>query len=282
MWPFTGGCHYDEECGRYKEKCGKCKVLGSKKENDISNKVFKRKEKNYKNLDLTVVGLSEWLNEYSKESALLKAKKHINLPNPIDTNVFKPFSKGKSRELWNLPKDKQLVLFGATNPTGDPRKGFKELSEALQVLKMENVEFVVFGSSEPQNLPKFKFKTHYVGRLNDDISLVTLYGAVDVMIVPSLQENLSNAIMESLSCAIPVVGFDIGGNSDMIEHKKTGYLAKPFETQDLANGIEWVLNLEKSEYTNLCQNAREKVLREFDSRVVAKKYVELYEEVLNG
>jgi glycosyltransferase involved in cell wall biosynthesis len=88
--------------------------------------------------------------------------------------------------------------------------------------------------------------------------------------------------MESLSCAIPVVGFDIGGNSDMIEHKKTGYLAKPFEPQDLANGIEWVLNLEKSEYTKLCQNAREKVLKEFDSRVVAKKYVELYEEVLNG
>jgi glycosyltransferase involved in cell wall biosynthesis len=246
MWAFTGGCHYDEECGRYKEKCVKCKVLGSEKENDLSKKVFKRKEKNYKNLDLTVVGLSKWLNECSKESTLLKDKKHVNLPNPIDTNIFKPFDKEKSRELWNLPKDKKLVLFGAMNPTGDPRKGFKELSEALKLLEIKDVEFVVFGSSAPKNPPKFKFKTHYVGRLNDDIGLVTLYSAVDVMIVPSLQENLSNAIMESLSCATPVVAFDIGGNSDMIEHKKTGYLVKPFEAQDLANGIEWVLNLKNN------------------------------------
>ena len=100
------------------------------------------------------------------------------------------------------------------------------------------------------------------------------------MVVPSLQENLSNAIMESLSCATPVVAFNIGGNSDMIEHKKNGYLAKPFDTTDLKDGIEWVLNA--NNYDELCKNAREKVLREFDSKVVAKKYIELYKEVLNA
>ncbi len=150
--------------------------------------------------------------------------------------------------------------------TSDLRKGFKELSKALQTIKLDEVEFIVFGSSEPKNPPKFKFKTHYVGRLHDDISLVTLYSAVDIMIVPSLQENLSNAIMESLSCSTPVVAFNIGGNSDMIEHKKNGYLAKPFEPQDLANGIEWILNLDNKDYNKLCDNAREKVLKEFDSR----------------
>ena len=98
------------------------------------------------------------------------------------------------------------------------------------------------------------------------------------MVVPSLQENLSNAIMESLSCATPVVAFNIGGNSDMIEHKKNGYLAKPFNTTDLKNGIEWILNNES--YQRLCQNAREKVVKEFDSKVVAKKYIALYEEIL--
>jgi glycosyltransferase involved in cell wall biosynthesis len=280
MWAFTGGCHYDEECKRYLNICAKCKVLKSNKENDLSNKLFKRKEKIYKNLDLTIVGLSKWLNDSSKNSYLLKNKKHINLPNPIDTDIFKPFDKDKSRELWNLPQNKKLVLFGAMNPTSDPRKGFKELSEALKLLNLDDVEFVVFGSSKPQNPPNFKFKTHYVGILSDDISLVTLYSAVDVMIVPSLQENLSNTIMESLSCATPVVGFDVGGNPDMIEHKRTGYLAKPFESKDLADGIDWVLNLKDGEYKELCLNAREKVLKEFDSKVVAKKYIELYEEIL--
>ena len=279
MWAFTGGCHYDEECKGYEKECGKCKVLGSDKENDLSRKVFNRKQKIFLQIEnMTIVGLSKWLNNCSKNSTLLKDKNHINLPNPIDTKIFKPFDKEKARELWSLPKDKKLVLFGAMGATSDLRKGFDELSQALHKLEDKNIEFVVFGSSKPENAPDLGFRTHYLGSLADDVSLVTLYSAVDVMIVPSLQENLSNAIMESLACGIPVVGFDIGGNSDMIEHQINGYLAKPFDASDLAHGIEWILNNEN--YDELCKNAREKVLREFDSEVVAKKYIELYADIL--
>ena len=279
MWAFTGGCHYDEECKGYEESCGNCKVLGSNKENDLSRKVFKHKQKAFDSKqDMTIVGLSSWLNECSKSSTLLKDKKHINLPNPINTDIFKPFDKKKARELWSLPQDKKLVLFGAMGATSDPRKGFDELSDAMKKLKDSHIEFVVFGSSQPENAPDFGFKTHYLGNLADDVSLVTLYSAVDVMVVPSLQENLSNAIMESLACGTPVVGFEIGGNSDMIEHKETGYLAKPFESEDLASGIEWVLNA--TNYDELCVNAREKVVKEFEAKFVAKRYIQLYEDIL--
>jgi len=279
MWAFTGGCHYDEECKGYEKSCGNCKVLGSK-EKDLSRKIFNRKRKAFEaKKDITIVGLSSWIHECSKSSTLLKEKKHRNLPNPIDTNIFKPFDKEKSRELWSLPKDKKLVLFGAMGATSDPRKGFEELSEAMQKLdKNQDIEFVVFGSSEPKESQNFGFKTHYLGYLHDDVSLVTLYSSVDVMMVPSLQENLSNAIMESLSCGTPVVGFDIGGNSDMIEHKTTGYLAKPFDATDLKYGIEWVLN--NKNYDKLYKNAREKILKEFDSKIVAQKYIKLYKEIL--
>ncbi|MCF6204983.1 MAG: glycosyltransferase [Methylococcaceae bacterium] len=99
------------------------------------------------------------------------------------------------------------------------------------------------------------------------------------MVVPSLQENLSNAIMESLACGTPVVGFDVGGNSDMIEHQINGYLAKAFDTTDLAKGIEWVLN--SPDYESLSTNARNKVMREFDSKIVIKKYISLYHSILN-
>jgi len=278
-WVFTGGCHIMWECKRYIDSCGACPRLGSDKEHDLSRRVWLRKKKTFTKIDdLTIVGLSNWIFTASKESSLLKEKRHINLPNLIDTTIFKPHDKTKSRELWKLPKDKKLILFGAMSATSDINKGFKELSQALEKLDSDNIEFVVFGSSAPKNPPNFKFKTHFMGHLHDDVSLVTLYSAVDVMIVPSLQENLSNAIMESLSCATPVVSFDVGGNSDMIEHHKNGYLAKPFEPSDLAKGIKWVL--ETPDYNQLCKNAREKVLKEFDSKVVAKKYIELYREVL--
>ena len=268
-------------CEKYKQSCGACPVLGSQKEFDLSRRVFNRKKKAFSKKDIVIVGLSKWLYECSKNSILLQHKKHVNIPNPIDTNVFKPLDKNHSRSLWNLPQNKKLILFGAMSATSDINKGFKELKDALHRLdKKDNIELVVFGSSKPQNAPDFGFKTHYLGHLYDDVSLVTLYSAVDVMVVPSLQENLSNAVMESLACATPVVAFDVGGNGDMIVHKENGYLAKPFEATDLKNGIEWVLNAPN--YQKLSQNAREKVVREFDSKIVAKKYIDLYREILNG
>ena len=280
-WAFSGGCHIKWECERYLDSCGACPRLGSNKVNDLSKKVWLRKQKVFSKKNMTIVGLSRWVGECSKNSALLKDRKHINLPNPIDTNLYKPFHKEKARELWNLPFDKKLVLFGANSATSDINKGFKELSEALQKLeKNSDIEFVVFGSSHPQNAPDLGFQTHYLGHLHDDASLVTLYSAVDVMVVPSLQENLSNAIMESLACGTPVVAFDVGGNSDMIDHKINGYLARPFDTTDLANGIEWVLNTPT--YGELCKNVREKVIREFESKVVVEKYVALYKQLMNN
>ncbi|MBW6453346.1 MAG: glycosyltransferase family 4 protein [Methyloprofundus sp.] len=278
MWAFTGGCHYDEECAGYQKQCGTCPVLGSNKEQDLSRKIWLRKQDCFARLlNMTIIGLSKWLADCAASSSLFKNNPVVNLPNPIDTQIFAPFDQAAARRLFNLPQDKKLILFGAMGATSDPRKGFKELVQALDHLPA-GYELVVFGSSEPQTPQGFKQKVHYLGHLHDDVSLRVLYTAADVMVVPSLQENLSNAIMESIACGTPVIGFAIGGNADLIAHQQNGYLAKPFDTQDLAAGINWVLQHAHPE--QLSQAARDKVLREFDSQVVAGKYVELYESVV--
>jgi len=94
-------------------------------------------------------------------------------------------------------------------------------------------------------------------------------------------DAFGKTLAEAMACETPVVCFDATGPKYIVDHKVNGYKAKPFDIRDLANGIDWVLNLNEKEYTYLCKNAREKVLREFDSRVIAKKYIELYKEVLN-
>jgi len=66
----------------------------------------------------------------------------------------------------------------------------------------------------------------------------------------------------------------------MVDHKVNGYLANAFESQDLAIGVEWILN--NSAYNELCVNARKKGIREFDYKVVAKRYVELYNNMINS
>ena len=270
MWPFTDGFHYD---GYYDV----CRNRGtSMPKNFLSDKVFYRKQEAYSKIsNITIIGLSKWMSDCAKNSSLLKNKQHINLPNIIDTSIFKPFNKKKSKELWNLKSNKKIILFGTLNAADDPRKGFSELSKALRKLTMRNIELVIFGSEKPKHPADFGFNTRYLGSIDDDESLAKLYSAADVMVVPSLQENLSNAIMESLACATPVVGFNIGGNKDMIEHKENGYLAKPFDVTDLKNGIEWTLK------NDLSTKAREKVLLNFDSKIVVKKYINLYKNILN-
>lgn len=280
MWPFTGGCHYDELCGGFKKSCGSCKVLSSSVQGDLSRKVFLRKKKTYsQKQDITVVGLSRWLANEASDSELFTNYPVVNLPNPINTQFFSPFDKVQARKLLNLPQDKKLILFGAMGATSDPRKGFAELSQALELLTTPNTELVVFGSSQPKEGTPFSQKVHYLGQLHDDVTLRVLYNAADVMVVPSLQENLSNAIMESLACGTPVVGFEIGGNSDLIDHQVNGYLAKPFSIEDLAIGIDWILQTDKCEV--IADAARKKVLDNFDSKLVATKYIDLYKSILS-
>lgn len=278
-WGFTGGCHIKWECERYKEKCGKCPRLGSKKVNDLSRKVFLRKKKTFSKIsNLTVIGLSKWLANCAKESTLFKEFDVINLPNLLNTSVYAPFDKTQARKLLNLPQDVNLVAFGAMSATSDINKGFNELSEALLQLNSANTELVVFGSRQPKFSQGFKQKAHYLGQLHDDVSLRLLYSAADVMVVPSLQEAFGQTASESMACGTPVVAFGTTGLLDIVEHKKTGYLANPYDIEDLANGMKWVLNA--TNYDELSENARAKVLKEFDSNVVATEYGQLYKKVL--
>lgn len=278
-WAFTGGCHIKWQCDKFMTVCGSCPRLGSNKDNDLSRKVFNRKKDAYsKTKSLTIIGLSRWLADCASKSSLLENKKILNIPNPIDTKTFSPYEKKDARKLFNLPDSKSLVLFGSNGSVTDINKGFNLLLEALDELQGSDIELVVFGSDRPQSTNNIKQKTHYLGHLYDDISLRALYSAADVMVVPSLQENLSNTIMESMACGTPVVGFNTGGNSDLIEHEKNGYLADPFDTKDLARGVKTILDSEN--YAAFSQHARDKVLREFDDQVVVGKYLELYEQLI--
>jgi glycosyltransferase involved in cell wall biosynthesis len=276
-WGFTGGCHIMWECDRYKQECGTCPRLGSEKQNDLSHSVYLRKKHTYAKLPgMKIIGLSNWLTDCAKKSSLFKNNEIVCLPNPINTEVFAPFDKKQARSLLSMRNDKKLIAFGAMNATSDINKGFKKLTQALQNLS-EDYELVVFGSREPLTQQGFKQKVHYLGHLHDDLSLRVVYSAVDVMVVPSLQEAFGQAASESMACGTPVAAFASTGLLDIVDHGKNGYLAKPFDSQDLAKGINWILN--HPQPRNIARDAREKVLQEFDSVVVARKYIKLYQQM---
>jgi glycosyltransferase involved in cell wall biosynthesis len=284
-WPFTGGCYVPFDCSRYRESCGRCPVLGSAKENDLSHRVWRRKERAWQGLDLTLVAPSRWMAECARASSLFHASRIEVIPNAIDTERFKPLDKRTAREFLGLPQDRRLILFGAKLATSDRNKGFHLLREALQELaeatEKESVELVIFGSSEPEQSPELGFKAHYLGWLGDDISLALLYAAADVFVFPSIQESLGYTVMEAMACGTPCVAFHQGGVTDLIDHRQNGYLAKPFETADLARGIAWILADAQRREDLACQG-RQKMLREFALEKVAARHVALYREILQG
>ncbi|WP_373541658.1 glycosyltransferase family 4 protein [Chamaesiphon sp.] len=285
MWSFTGGCHYSLGCDRYTISCGNCPQLQSHREADLSRSVWHRKAKSWKNLDLTVVAPSEWMATCARASSLFRDVRVEVIPFGLDTSVFKPIDPRIARELLNLPQAKQLVLFGAIDATGDTRKGFHLLQQALHHLLEkgwgDRIELVVFGASKPDKPLDLGFPVHYLGKLQDDLSLQIAYAAADVMIAPSIEEAFGQTASESLACGTPVVVFANTGLADIVDCHQNGYVAKYCDTADLARGIAWVL--ENSErHQRLRQAAREKAVREYAMQVQAHRYLSLFHKILDS
>ncbi|AFZ01178.1 glycosyltransferase family 4 protein [Calothrix sp. PCC 6303] len=283
MWSFTGGCYYTDNCDRYTQSCGKCPMLSSDRDDDLSQKVWNRKIKAWQNLNLTLVAPTQWMAKSAAASSVFKNQRIEVIPFCLDTNVFKPIDKQVARKALNLPLDKKLVLFGALNATQDQRKGFHLLQPALQQLAKtewnQKIEVVVFGASPPEIPLDLGFNAHYLGKINDDIALALVYAAADVMIAPSVQEAFGQTASESIACGTPIIAFADTGLADIVEHQNNGYLVKPYEIDDLARGIIWVLENEER-HQKLSDNARKKAESDYPLELQARRYETLYAEIL--
>lgn len=282
-WAFTGGCHIPYDCKRYEEKCGACQQLGSGRDYDISRIVWEKKVKKWADLNITVVTDGHWLAKSARSSSIFRDVRVETISPGLDVSRYHPVEHNLARNILGLPLDKKIILFGAMSSTSDPNKGFQYLQPALRRLHTdgwtEKAEVVVFGSSTPENPPDLGLKVSYVGRLYDDVSLALLYAAADVMVVPSIQEAFGQTASEAMACGTPVVAFATTGLLDSVEHKVNGYLAKPFEFEDLSNGIAWVLS-DDDRWHKLSEEARMKAESEFAIEVVSKRYAALYNELV--
>jgi len=281
LWAFTGGCHYPPaECNRYLLNCGCCPVLHSRRENDLSRSVFNRKQKVYDQIKkLYIVTPSRWLAGCVKASRLLGDRPVDVIPNGLDTAIFKPGDQTAARKCFNLPSDKKIILFGGIRCTLDEQKGFHLLLESLKRINVPDPELVVFGSSGSKAAADLPFRTRFLGYIPEEEKLAALYTASDVVVVPSYREVFGQTASEALSCGIPVAAFETTGLTDIVDHLENGYLARPFEPEDLANGIKWILE-DKERYRQLSDKARTKVLSVFDIRVVAQSVTGLYSRIL--
>jgi glycosyltransferase involved in cell wall biosynthesis len=282
MWPCTSICHHARTCDKYRFECHHCQYLaGGGSDNDISNKIFKKKKQTYAAGHISFVTCSKWLRQLAERSALLNGHDVTNIPNPINTNLFKPADKAEARKRCGLPAEGKLILFGSVKIT-DKRKGIDYMIESCNLLAKQHPELkekwsvVVFGNQSQQLASLLPFKVYPLDYVSDEKKIVDIYNAVDTYVTPSLEENLPNTIMEAMACGVPCVGFKVGGIPEMIDHLHNGYVANYCDAQDFANGIHWVLESEGHE--DLGEMARLKVESEYSESTIARKYLEIYNQ----
>ncbi len=281
---FTGGCHVRYTCGHFENECGDCPVLVDANPNDISHKTWQQKNAAYQVLDFNIIAPSSWMKNSVLRSSLMKGKPVNIIPNTLETDIFKPQNQQQARTKIGLSADKFIFLTGFMPSKKDSHKGAAYLLESLELLadkrsiNIENIELVIFGNRNTEDVPVFPFKTTFFGTVNDDEKLAACYAAADAFLIPSLEDNLPYTVMESLACGTPVIAFTTGGIPDMVEHEHNGFLAEYRSSESFCAGMEWIKNYPVKEA--LRKNARETVMQNFSEKVIAQKHLELYQSLV--
>jgi len=277
MWLFTGGCHYVEgECRGYEKSCGRCPLILSDKEKDITFKNFSEKEGLFKDKDAVITGPSPWMVDCAQRSPVLAGKRIVYIPNMIDVQVFSPIQDRENLHYkYDIPGNKKIILFGAADKgTANRYKGFPYLVEAIRKLDPKQYHLVIFGNSEGElGIPK-EYSRTLLGYIRKEEQMREIYNLAHVFVAPSIQEAFGFTICEAMACGIPVAAFAIGGILSQVSHKENGYLAKPKDAEELAAGI--VFCAENSEKLGA---AARKGAERFSFEAIGERYEKFLREV---
>lgn len=281
MNAVTGGCHYDMECERYSQRCGTCPQLGSRDVNDLASQVWDRKRAVFDQLDskkLCIVTPSRWLGQVVKRSPIFSRFRVETIPYGLDLDEFAPRDRHAARDVLGISQQAKVVLFIA-EMVDNRRKGFSLLAEALAGCagSVDQLWLLSVGNNPPKI--EGEFQGSHLSYLGNDRMLSLAYSAADLFVIPSLQDNLPNTVLEAMACGTPVAGFDVGGIRDMVRHEDTGLLASPGDVNGLRSAIIQLLN-DQAKRRSMGQRARQIALAEYPLVLQAQRYSDLYKNLI--
>jgi len=237
MWPLLGTQHYKE---------GDLRFYLSRDQNikDLSKQVSEprwldrwiwNQKKNAWTKRIVVCTPSSWLTSLTRKSPLSKKWEIFTTGTHIDTDLYKPSRYPSSHQSMAVPDRRPLVIFGSRN-LRDRRKGMDLMLRALDLIsERTEVRFAAFGAGFHCELRKRN--VIQLGEITSELALASLLSQATVLVIPSRQDNLPQLALEALSCGCPVVGFNIGGISDLVKPGTNGRLAEPFLPESLAQEV---------------------------------------------
>lgn len=276
-WPMTGGCHVRYGCDRFMQACGCCPELHSTKQNDITNRIMRKKHKYFAGENMVIVCPSKWMCKNVKCSSVFSKCRIKKIGNPLDLRTF-------CNHKQQVMDDKIRILFGASGALELEYKGYKYFVEALNYIKEKHSDIAnriviqIFGTQNSSFEGLEGFKSEALGYIQTEEEMAKVYGQADIYVFPSIDDNLPGTVMESLACETPVVAFETGGVPEMVQHKENGYVAQYKNAIDLAEGILWVIG--NNQGNSLGTLGRKFIEKNFEMQCIGQKYYELYKDEL--
>jgi glycosyltransferase involved in cell wall biosynthesis len=280
MNPFTGGCHFDGNCGRFHASCGACPELLSTVIEDFSAEVWRRKKRGLSHVGargIQVVAPSRWLTEQARSSALLGSMPIEVIPYGVDTETFQPRDRNAARDLFGIPRGAKVALFVA-EWTGERRKGLELLVEAVRRMKgVPDFWLAAIGRELPRELAGVR--SVLINHVRDDMTMSKVYSLADIFVIPSIQDNLPNTSLEALACGVPAVAFAVGGLVDVVRPGKSGALVSPADIAGLRDAIAGLL-INDEERLRMAAECRRIAIEDYSLELQARRYAALYERLV--
>ena len=153
--------------------------------------------------------------------------------------------------------------------------------------KFPNAKFIVSGKGQSNEMKKLVAHAERLGVKNNiiftgyfpDKKLPKLYQAADVFAFSTFYEHHPFAVLEALSTGLPVVTTNVGGIPETIDDGKNGFTCEPFNAKQFSDRILRLLE-HPGEASEMGLLARKTIEDRFDWRIVVKKVLKVYEEVL--
>lgn len=270
-WLFTWLPAHSMGCNHCRTLSGRCSNRYSYPKNyfPLFSKLMLKKKRELLLLEnIEIICPAKWL--YKEATEDFNIKKVSLIANGVDSDLFdRQGSKNDLKEKYDLPADKKIILFSANN-FKDKNKGGEYFLKLADKLKLKPFIFGVVGSSdfpERENVIKF-------GYISDRKKIAELYSVADIYCFLSAVETAPLSVLEAMSCALPIVGFNIIALEGIVDNNN-GRLVEYGDIADLEKNSVNLLEDDTS-LEQMGKNSRQIILDNFKKENFYLSYKNLY------
>lgn len=169
-------------------------------------------------------------------------------------------------------------------------KGILEYIEAIKEIKgsrNKEAEFLLAGSFDDDNPSSIHMdqikeweNAKLITYLGKTDNICEFFKLSDVIVLPSYREGLSRLLLEAASAQKVIVATNVPGCKDIVDDGVNGYLCEVKNSADLAAKMKMVIDMTEKQRMEMGKKGRQKIIKEFDEKIVFSKYLESIQEIL--